>query len=60
MKQVQPQPLSERISDALALLAGKRVIRCPQPGCLISIRFSTVTPDEARRLIDFATDHTHH
>lgn len=60
MKQVQPQPLSERISDALALLAGKRVIRCPHPGCLVSVRYSTVTPDEAKRLIDFATDHTHH
>ncbi|MFF1338143.1 hypothetical protein ACFVYT_09550 [Streptomyces sp. NPDC058290] len=53
-------PLSERVSDAVALLIGKRTIRCPQPGCRVSVRYGHVTPDEAGRLTDIATDHTRH
>ncbi|MER5484023.1 hypothetical protein ABT024_12515 [Streptomyces sp. NPDC002812] len=55
-----PPPLLEAISDALALLNGKRTIRCPHPGCRIHIRYRHVTPDEAKSLIDVATDHTRH
>ncbi|MET9886052.1 hypothetical protein ABZZ20_23515 [Streptomyces sp. NPDC006430] len=53
-------PLGERVSDAIALLVGKRTIRCPHPGCRVSVRYSHVTPDEARRLTGIATDHTRH
>ncbi|MFD7840549.1 hypothetical protein [Streptomyces sp. NPDC059761] len=53
-------PLSERITDAAALLASKRTIRCPYPGCGVSVRYRAVTPDEAKRLTDLATDHTRH
>ncbi|MFF3426419.1 hypothetical protein [Streptomyces sp. NPDC002602] len=53
-------PLSERISDAAALLTGKRTVRCPHAGCKVSVRYRHVTPDEAKRLIDVATDHTRH
>ncbi|MFD5512862.1 hypothetical protein ACFWIB_34625 [Streptomyces sp. NPDC127051] len=53
-------PLSERITDAAALLAGKHTIRCPYSGCGVSIRYGAVTPDEAKRLTDLATDHTRH
>lgn len=54
------QPLPERVADALALLTGTHVARCPHPGCRVSIRFRHVTPDEAKRLSDLATDHTCH
>ncbi|MFF3859189.1 hypothetical protein [Streptomyces sp. NPDC002209] len=53
-------PLRERITDAAALLAGKRTIRCPHPECHVSIRYRAVTPDEAKRLTGLATDHTRH
>ncbi|MFE2877465.1 hypothetical protein ACFXG6_20740 [Streptomyces roseus] len=53
-------PLSERVSDAVALLTGKRTIRCHQPDCRVSIRYRHVTPDEAKRLTEIATDHTRH
>ncbi|MGW2679329.1 hypothetical protein [Streptomyces sp. NPDC001436] len=53
-------PLSDRIADAFALLAGRHTIRCPQPGCTVRIRYSTVTADEAKRLTELATDHTRH
>ncbi|MEU4953936.1 hypothetical protein [Streptomyces lavendulae] len=53
-------PLSERVSDAVALLTGKRTIRCPYPGCHVSVRYGHVTPDEARRLTGIATDHSRH
>ncbi|MFI1455263.1 hypothetical protein [Streptomyces roseus] len=53
-------PLRERVSDAVALLAGKRTIRCPDPGCRVSVRYRHVAPDEAKRLTDLATDHTRH
>ncbi|MFF9055362.1 hypothetical protein ACF09Z_29945 [Streptomyces erythrochromogenes] len=56
----QPDPLAERVGDALALLAGTRTVRCPHPGCRVSIRYRHVTPDEAKRLTDHATDHTRH
>ncbi|KOY56336.1 hypothetical protein [Streptomyces sp. XY332] len=55
-----PQPLAELVSDAVALLAGKRTIRCPHPGCRVSVRYRHVAPDEAKRLTDLATDHTRH
>ncbi|KJY45166.1 hypothetical protein VR46_16345 [Streptomyces sp. NRRL S-444] len=55
-----PRPLAERVSDAVALLAGKRTIRCPHPGCRVSVRYRHVAPDEAKRLTDLATDHTRH
>ncbi|MFD7085366.1 hypothetical protein [Streptomyces sp. NPDC059918] len=53
-------PLSERITDAAALLAGKRTVRCPFSGCGVSVRYRAVTPDEAKRLTDLATDHARH
>lgn len=56
----QPEPLAYRVADAVALLAGKRTVRCPQPGCPVSIRYRAVTPAEAKRLTEAATDHTHH
>ncbi|MFF4430615.1 hypothetical protein ACFYZ4_15770 [Streptomyces sp. NPDC001513] len=52
--------LSERISDALAVLRGTRTVRCPYSGCAVSVRYRHVTPDEAKRLTDVATDHTRH
>ncbi|MER6392434.1 hypothetical protein ABT236_28730 [Streptomyces sp. NPDC001523] len=52
--------LSQRISDAAGLLTGKHTVRCPYPGCKVSVRYRHVTPDEAKRLIDLATDHTRH
>ncbi|MFF4493401.1 hypothetical protein [Streptomyces sp. NPDC001546] len=55
-----PQSLTELISDAVALLTGKRTVRCPHPGCRVNIRYRAVTPDEAKRLTDLATDHTRH
>ncbi|MFJ3962046.1 hypothetical protein [Streptomyces sp. NPDC090036] len=55
-----PQPLTGRLADAAALLVGKHTIRCPHPGCTVSIRYRAVTPDEAKRLTDLATDHTRH
>ncbi|WP_030717393.1 hypothetical protein [Streptomyces sp. NRRL F-2580] len=55
-----PAPLSELISDAIALLTGKHTVRCPHPGCNVSVRYRAVTPDEAKRLTDLATDHTRH
>ncbi|MEU7724019.1 hypothetical protein AB0B78_01990 [Streptomyces sp. NPDC040724] len=54
------QPLPERVGDALALLTGARTVRCPYPGCRVSVRYRHVTPDEAERLADLATDHTRH
>ncbi|MFG2391306.1 hypothetical protein ACGFYF_20690 [Streptomyces lavendulae] len=53
-------PLADRIHDALALLAGQRTVRCPEPGCRVSVRYRAVTPDEAKHLTDLATDHTRH
>ncbi|MCX5147927.1 hypothetical protein OHB36_14305 [Streptomyces sp. NBC_00320] len=53
-------PLSERITDAAALLAGKRTIRCPHPECGVRIRYHAVTPDEAKRLTSLAIDHARH
>ncbi|MFE3789958.1 hypothetical protein [Streptomyces goshikiensis] len=55
-----PPPLLELLSDAVALLAGKRTVRCPHPGCRVNVRYRAVTPDEAKHLIDLATDHTRH
>ncbi|MFE1872963.1 hypothetical protein ACFW9N_18955 [Streptomyces sp. NPDC059496] len=52
--------LSDRVSDAVALLAGKHTVRCPEPGCRVSVRYRAVTPAEAKRLTDVATDHTRH
>ncbi|MEV6687612.1 hypothetical protein AB0N28_20090 [Streptomyces sp. NPDC051130] len=52
--------LSERVCDAVALLTGKHTVRCPYLGCGVSIRYRAVTPDEAKRLTDLATDHTRH
>ncbi|MEV0410959.1 hypothetical protein AB0I68_09160 [Streptomyces sp. NPDC050448] len=52
--------LSERIAGAAALLAGKRTVRCPHPGCGVRIRYSHTTPEEATRLTALATDHTRH
>ncbi|MEU8462660.1 hypothetical protein [Streptomyces sp. NPDC029003] len=52
--------LSERVCDAAALLAGKHTVRCPYPGCGVSVRYRNVTPDEAKRLTDVATDHARH
>ncbi|MFJ4014439.1 hypothetical protein [Streptomyces sp. NPDC090026] len=54
------QPLPERIADAAALLAGKHTVRCPHAGCTVHIRYRAVTPAEAKRLTDLATDHTRH
>ncbi|UQX00909.1 hypothetical protein [Streptomyces sp. RerS4] len=54
------QPLPARIADALALIAGKHTVHCPYSGCGVSVRFRHVTPDEAKRLTDIATDHTRH
>ncbi|MFE5521264.1 hypothetical protein ACFQ9Q_26595 [Streptomyces virginiae] len=54
------QPLSERVADAAALLTGTRTVRCPYPGCRVTVRCRAVTPDEAKRLTDLATDHTRH
>ncbi|MET9568832.1 hypothetical protein ABZY34_06795 [Streptomyces virginiae] len=56
----QTAPLGYRVSDAVALLAGKHTVRCPQPGCRVSVRYRAVTPDEAKRLTDLATDHDRH
>ncbi|MFD3940060.1 hypothetical protein ACFWSF_35375 [Streptomyces sp. NPDC058611] len=56
----QPEPLGDRVADAVALLVGKRTVRCPEPGCRVSIRYRAVTPAEAKRLTDVATDHTRH
>ncbi|MFD9371425.1 hypothetical protein ACFWA6_27515 [Streptomyces sp. NPDC060020] len=53
-------PLSERIADAIALIASKRTVRCPEPGCTVSVRYRHVVPDEAKRLTDLAVDHTRH
>ncbi|MFD8010686.1 hypothetical protein [Streptomyces sp. NPDC058955] len=55
-----PQPLPGRIADAAALLMGKHTVRCPQPDCTVRIRYRDVTPAEAKRLTDLATDHTRH
>ncbi|MGW2677165.1 hypothetical protein [Streptomyces sp. NPDC001436] len=52
--------LPERVTDALALLTGMRTVRCLHPGCRVSIRYRHVTPNEAKRLTDLATDHTRH
>ncbi|MFG2992779.1 hypothetical protein ACGFZK_26375 [Streptomyces sp. NPDC048257] len=56
----KPESLSGRISDAVALLAGKHTVRCPEPGCRVSVRYRAVTLAEAKRLTDVATDHTRH
>ncbi|MFJ3858876.1 hypothetical protein ACIPRL_21830 [Streptomyces sp. NPDC090085] len=56
----QPEPLAERVGDALALLTGMRTVRCPHPGCRVSVRYRHVTPDEAKRLTDYAADHARH
>ncbi|MFD8633548.1 hypothetical protein [Streptomyces sp. NPDC059533] len=53
-------PLADRVADTVALITGKRTVRCPRPGCRVSIRYRGVTPAEAKRLTDFATDHTRH
>ncbi|MEU3772021.1 hypothetical protein AB0F11_02180 [Streptomyces sp. NPDC032472] len=53
-------PLTDRIHDAFALLTGQRTVRCPEPGCRVSVRYRAVTPAEAKRLTDLATDHTLH
>ncbi|WP_328927659.1 hypothetical protein OG429_25940 [Streptomyces sp. NBC_00190] len=55
-----PLPLADRIYDAIAVLTGKHTIRCPHPGCGLHIRYRAVTPAEAKRLIDLATEHTRH
>ncbi|MCX4526754.1 hypothetical protein OG982_13925 [Streptomyces sp. NBC_01551] len=52
--------LSERISDAAVLIAGKHTVLCPYPACDVSVRYRHVTPDEAKRLIELATDHSRH
>ncbi|MFD9453729.1 hypothetical protein ACFWBC_11625 [Streptomyces sp. NPDC059985] len=52
--------LSERLSDAAVLIAGKHTVRCPYAGCGVSVRYRHVAPDEAKRLIDLATDHSRH
>ncbi|MET9572556.1 hypothetical protein ABZY34_26130 [Streptomyces virginiae] len=54
------QPVTERVGDALVLLTGAHTVRCPYPGCLVSVRYRHVAPDEAKRLTDLATDHTRH
>ncbi|MFJ3637961.1 hypothetical protein [Streptomyces sp. NPDC090112] len=54
------KPLVERVNDALALITGTHTIRCPYPGCRVSVRYRRVTPDEAKRLTGLATAHTHH
>ncbi|MEU7551077.1 hypothetical protein AB0B01_01740 [Streptomyces sp. NPDC044571] len=59
MKQ-NPLPLADRVSDAVALITGKHTVRCPLPGCRVSIRYRAVTPDEAKRLTALASDHTRH
>ncbi|MET9841988.1 hypothetical protein ABZZ01_30010 [Streptomyces virginiae] len=56
----QPNPLAERVGDAFALLTGTYTVRCPHPGCRVSVRYRQVTPDEAKRLTDLATNHTRH
>ncbi|MET3986490.1 hypothetical protein ABIC27_004384 [Streptomyces sp. PvR034] len=33
MEPIQPPPLSELLSDAVALLTGKRTVRCLYSGC---------------------------
>ncbi|MFJ7203259.1 hypothetical protein ACIQWR_06970 [Streptomyces sp. NPDC098789] len=60
MDPIQPPPLSELLSDAVALLTGKRTVRCPYPACRVSVRYRHVAPGEAMNLIDYATDHTRH
>ncbi|MEV7592591.1 hypothetical protein AB0O42_20180 [Streptomyces sp. NPDC089922] len=50
--------MPERIADAVALLTGTRTVRCPYPGCRVSVRYCHVTPGEAQRLTGLATDHT--
>ncbi|MFI1021055.1 hypothetical protein [Streptomyces olivaceus] len=52
--------LTNRVSDAVALLSGMRTVRCPAPGCTVRIRFRAVTDDEAARLTELATDHKRH
>ncbi|WP_329387397.1 hypothetical protein OG625_30475 [Streptomyces sp. NBC_01351] len=59
MNQPRP-PIADRVSDAVALLTGKHTVRCPHPGCTVSVRYRHVIPDEAKRLTDLATDHTRH
>ncbi|MEU5147538.1 hypothetical protein AB0G42_10130 [Streptomyces yangpuensis] len=54
----QPKTLTERLTDALALLTGTRTIRCPYHGCRVSVRYRHVAPDEAKRLTGLAIDHT--
>ncbi|MFJ9766493.1 hypothetical protein ACIRUY_22000 [Streptomyces erythrochromogenes] len=56
----QPDPLAKCVADALALLIGMRTVRCPHPGCRVSVRFRHVAPDEAKRLTALATDHARH
>ncbi|MFE4207100.1 hypothetical protein ACFRSX_18515 [Streptomyces goshikiensis] len=56
----QPETLAERLTDALALLTGTRTIRCPHPGCRVSVRYRHVAPDEAKRLTKLAIEHTRH
>ncbi|MFB8034132.1 hypothetical protein ACFC5Z_14470 [Streptomyces sp. NPDC056004] len=51
---------ADQISDAIARLARLRTLRCPAPGCTLRIRYRAVTPDEARRLVTLAKDHTRH
>ncbi|MFF4327247.1 hypothetical protein ACFYZT_12060 [Streptomyces sp. NPDC001591] len=50
----------DRIADALALLTGRHTVRCPQPGCRVSVRYRAVSCGEAKRLTDLAPDHTRH
>ncbi|MFE5718379.1 hypothetical protein [Streptomyces erythrochromogenes] len=56
----QPETLTERVADALALLAGTRTIRCPHPGCRVSVRYRRVAPGEAKRLTGLAIGHARH
>ncbi|MFE0930443.1 hypothetical protein ACFW4O_01410 [Streptomyces mutabilis] len=53
-------PLTNRVSDAIALLSGMRTVRCPAPGCTVRVRFRAITADETARLTELATDHTRH
>ncbi|MEV0987117.1 hypothetical protein [Streptomyces sp. NPDC049949] len=54
------QSLSDRLTDALALLAGKHTVRCPHAGCTVRIRYRNVTPEEVKRLAAVAVDHDRH
>ncbi|MET9695597.1 hypothetical protein ABZY31_01520 [Streptomyces sp. NPDC006529] len=56
----QSESLADRVSDAVALLVGKRTVRCPEAKCRVSVRYRAVTPAEAKRLTDLAIDHTRH